>query len=144
MEVEDERIRDELRAIRLIAMETPSMIARTVPAIVVDMESQRIAFATQPADELFGYIEGSLIGQELETLIPPRLRAKHKEHFKGFVEHPVKRNMGAMDMELFGLSRDGAEFPLSLGLHPIVIGRRPCVIATILRTVGTRVKTGST
>ena len=140
MEHEDERIRDELREIRLIAMETPSLIGRTVPAIVVDMQTQRIAFATQPADDLFGYIEGSLLGLSLEKLIPERFRERHREHFAKFVACPAKRNMGAMNMELFGLSRDGTEFPISIGLHPIVIGGRPCVIATILRTVGTRVK----
>ena len=134
MEAEDERIRDELRQIRLIAMETPSLIGRTVPAIVVDMKTQRIAYATQPADELFGYIEGALLGMPLEELIPERFRERHREHFARFVAHPAKRNMGAVEMELVGLLRDGSEFPIAIGLHPIMIGGRPCVIATILRT----------
>ncbi|OYW13679.1 MAG: hypothetical protein B7Z55_16430, partial [Planctomycetales bacterium 12-60-4] len=46
---------------------------------------------------------------------------------------PVQRDMGAA-LELFGLKRDGTEFPLKVGLSPIETGDGPAVICGVFDT----------
>jgi PAS domain S-box-containing protein len=63
----------------------------------------------------FGYYEYELIGQSIEYLIPKRFHQKHIKHRNNYNENPKNRPMGS-DMELFGLKKDGTEFPVQISL----------------------------
>ncbi|HEX6532057.1 MAG TPA: PAS domain S-box protein, partial [Nitrospira sp.] len=59
-----------------------------------------------------------LIGKPVEMLLPHGVRDKHKMHRADFFVRPEPRRMGE-GRELFGLRKDGAEFPVEVGLNPI-------------------------
>ena len=63
----------------------------------------------------FGYYEFELIGQSIEYLIPKRFHQNHIKHRNNYNENPKNRPMGS-DMELFGLKKDGTEFPVQISL----------------------------
>ncbi|MBT30062.1 MAG: PAS domain-containing sensor histidine kinase, partial [Thalassobius sp.] len=52
------------------------------------------------------------------VLIPEKFRAQHPEYRKKFFHKPKLRPMG-MNLELFGLKKNGEEFPVEVSLSPI-------------------------
>jgi len=106
-------------------------VLSSVPLLIVDMDSGKILYATEEADDLFGYIPGELAGKDLHVLIPKELRDRHREHLQKYREWPRKRRMGIFGMDLMGLHRDGHTFHLAIGLVPRVVDEQRIVIATI-------------
>jgi len=86
-------------------------------AMVIANEHGRIALVNAQTEELFGYNRGELLGQPVEMLIPDRYRGGHVHFRKDYTDAPRLRPMGA-GRELFGLRKDGSEFPVEISLSP--------------------------
>jgi PAS domain S-box-containing protein len=87
-------------------------------AMVIVDQRGRIALVNSRTEELFGYKRGEMLGYSVEVLIPERFHARHLGERKGFFADPRQRAMGA-GLELFGLRKDGTEFPVEVSLSPI-------------------------
>jgi PAS domain S-box-containing protein len=82
-------------------------------------------------EKMFGYSRDALIGQPVEILVPDRYRGKHPSYRKGFMDDPQSRPMGA-GRELYGLRKDGREFPVEIGLNPIETDQGIRILSTIV------------
>jgi PAS domain S-box-containing protein len=80
----------------------------------------RIALVNSQLEALFGYERSDLIDKDLGCLIPKRFRAIHTEHVQRFLAAPTVRPMGGRT-EIFGLKRDGTEFPADISLSPLSV-----------------------
>jgi two-component system, LuxR family, sensor kinase FixL len=85
--------------------------------MIVDREG-RILFVNAMAEKMFGYGRGELIGQAMEILIPQRFRERHVHHRKEYAHGPRSRPMGA-GLDLYGVRKDGTEFPTEISLSPL-------------------------
>ena len=85
--------------------------------VILDRQS-RITLVNAQAERLFGWERRDLIGQPIEALIPERLRARHPAMVAEFARAPQNRPMGA-NLDLWGLRRDGSEFPVEVSLSPL-------------------------
>jgi PAS domain S-box-containing protein len=97
--------------------------------VVVDRDG-RIVLVNRETERIFGYDRGALRGQPIEILIPQRFRDVHPAHRAAYAIDPHSRPMG-MGLALFGLRRDGTEFPAEISLAPIRAGGRAFVTAAI-------------
>jgi len=87
-------------------------------AILVVDAGGRITRANPQVERLFGYTASELLGNLVEILIPERFRHVHPTHRAHFNEQPRMRPMGA-GLELYGLRKDGTEFPVDIMLSPV-------------------------
>ena len=99
-------------------------------AIFVTDSHGVIRGANPRAAELFGYTQTQLIGQPIETLVPERFRKRHPGHRENYNAHPRARQMGAA-LNLFGLRKDGTEFPVDIMLKPVETSKGPVVLSFV-------------
>ena len=79
------------------------------------------------AEQVFGYSRAELLGQPMEMLVPQRFRGNHPDLRRAFFADPSPRPMGA-GRDLFGVKKDGNEFPVEIGLNPIETDEGPMVL----------------
>lgn len=78
----------------------------------------RIMVVNRQAELMFGYPRCELVGQPVERLVPRRFRRAHRRHRSAYSNDPHTRPMGAA-LSLFGLRKDGTEFPAEISLSSI-------------------------
>jgi PAS domain S-box-containing protein len=100
-------------------------------AIVIVNSEGEISLANLQAEQDFGYSRAELIGRNVDLLVPTRFRNDHRAHRAGYQANPAIRSMG-VGRELFGLRRDGSEFPIEIGLAPISMRNEKLVMATVI------------
>jgi PAS domain S-box-containing protein len=107
-------------------------IIDSVPTAIVMVDGNGvIELVNAHAERLFGYSAAELEGETIEVLVPFRFRAKHPQYRTGFSKAPSARPMG-MGRDLFGLRKDGTEFPIEIGLSPITTEEGSFVVSAIV------------
>jgi PAS domain S-box-containing protein len=91
----------------------------------------RIVLVNREIERLFGRSREELLGQPVELLVPERYRGAHPGSRATFFAAPKVRSMGA-GRELFGLHKDGSEFPVEIGLTPVATAEGLFVISSIV------------
>jgi len=102
--------------------------------LMVD-KSGTLLLVNRQIEQLFGYERAELIGQSVEMLVPQRMRSQHAGDRDEFFAHSELRAMGK-GRDLYGVRKDGQEFPLEIGLNPIRTSDGMRVLASVVDISG--------
>ncbi len=118
------------RDIRLMETRFHDLLESMPDGIVMANPAGYIVVANSQAERLFGYEQGELPGRQVELLLPERFRGSHVGHRSHYFAQPRKRSMG-VGLELFGLRKNGSEFPVEISLSPLTTEETPLVMSAI-------------
>jgi len=104
----DRGLRQELALLR-------GLFEAAVLAIVVVNRAGEIVLVNAAAEALFGYRRDELVGEQMEILLPERLRETHAGMRERFTAEALTRRMG-IGLDLIACDKDGIEFPVEIGL----------------------------
>lgn len=107
------------------------MVEASPNALVLINSDGKIAYVNKYAESLFQYKKSELIGQQLGILIPDRFKKQHPGFVNMFYKYPETRQMGK-GRDLFAIKKNGQEFPVEIGLNPIVTVEGILVLAAII------------
>lgn len=102
----------------------------TLPILLVN-KTGNIILANNQALRLFGYTELQITELSVEQLIPQKYRGNHAHHRSDYEKNPLTRPMGR-GLELFGLKKNGEEFPVEVSLGHYQIEQESFVISFII------------
>ena len=84
------------------------------PLVAVNQDG-RIVVVNAQAEKTFGYKREELLGQPMDTLVAERLREKCSAYRSKFFNGSNRPDAGTT-LEIFGLRKDGTEFPVEINL----------------------------
>ena len=122
--------RDITERKRLEEKRAEDLLEAAPDAMVAVDQAGRMILANAQTERLFGYRREEILGHPVEILIPERFRQRHRGHRGKFSVEPRVRSMGA-GLELFGLHRDGTEFPVEVSLSPVEAEEGTLVVGAI-------------
>jgi PAS domain S-box-containing protein len=127
-----ERLEHELR---LSEARASGILSISADAIISIDERQRITSFNEGAERIFDYAQAEALGAPLEMLIPERFHEVHRRHVERFaVGSRVARRMGEATTPIFGLRKNGEEFPADASISKLEIaGKR--VLTVSLRDI---------
>ncbi|MBC8338639.1 MAG: PAS domain S-box protein [Alphaproteobacteria bacterium] len=99
-------------------------------AVIALGAKMNIRLFNQGAERIFGYDADEVIGQSLEMLMPERFRNGHKKHIEEFDRSRETYRLMDQRQEIFGLKKDGTEFPASASVSKLEINGE--IINTVL------------
>jgi len=107
-----------------------TLLAISPDAIVVMDAEGRIKKTNTQLERLFQYSANELLGHPIEILIPERYRQNYYAHRRAHDDQAHIRPMGAA-LELFGVCKDGTEFPIDIMLCPVETPRGRMLLGVI-------------
>ena len=106
------------------------LMASAPIAIVLVNAAGEILYANAKLCQMFGYDAAELHGYTIEHLIPDRFRRDHRNHRAVYRANPHVRAMGS-GLDLAGRRKDGAEFPIEVGLTYYPVGDDMLVMGSV-------------
>ncbi len=99
-------------------------------AIVIVDNKGCIVFINKQAERLFDYPREEVIGRPVEIFIPIAVRDVHQKHRSNYAESPEARPMEVQKL-LIGVTRQGKEVPVEIGLSPLTTEDGNFTLATV-------------
>ena len=113
------------------AAEVLRLVLESMPCGMMTTDSQgQITLVNSQTEKMFGNRREELLGRSMDMLIPERFVDQHHLSQRRYFAQSASRPMGAGQV-LYGLRRDGSEFPIEVGLSVFKIAEGDFVLSTI-------------
>jgi len=113
--------------------------ATSTDAIVILDRSSNVRYANPAVAAIFGYEPEEIVGQNVATIQPERLREGHRRGMGRFLATGTK-NLNWRAVEAIGLHRDGHEFPIEIAFSHLSPGSGNDLFAAFIRDTSVRKK----
>jgi PAS domain S-box-containing protein len=109
--------------VHLAEAKSSGILSISADAIISIDEQQRITSFNEGAAAIFGYRKEETIGAPIDMLIPERFRSVHRQEVAQFAAgRDAARRMGARAIAIFGLRKNGKEFPADAAISKFDVG----------------------
>ena len=112
--------RHSVDALRISDARWRAVIDAAVDGIIVIDARGRIEAFSRAAEQMFGYREADVIGQNVRLLMPEPDRSNHDGYLRHHLETGEKRIIG-IGRAVTGMRRDGTQFPVHLSVGAMEI-----------------------
>ncbi len=112
-------------------------LAKTATDGIISIdENKRIMLMNKAAENIFGYSQEEVLGEDIKVVIPEEYRERHDAGFERYLETGNPTIIGKT-VELEGLRKDGTKFPLELSLSVSKL-ESGCFFTAIVRDISER------
>ncbi len=108
-----------------------AILAIGADAIISLDEKMRITLFNEGAERLFGYGQGEILGQSLDTLVPERFRSRHRKDVRDFAASPIMARRMGERQAIYALHKDGTEFPAEASIAKLEVGGERVYMAMV-------------
>jgi len=129
------RLRESKEVLSKAEAKFRGLMESALDGMILVNEAGEMMHVNVQAERLFGYKEEELTGQPCEMLIPERF-SLHDRLRDAYLADPKQRPMG-IGLELFGLRKDGREFPVEISLTPLHT-EEGLIVSCVIRDVTER------
>ncbi len=112
------------------------LLESPLDAIMIVDKQGIIRMINERMEKTFGHKREELLGKQMGLLIPHKHRSAHSQHHKDYFTEPRARPMGT-GLELYGLHKDGNEFPVEISLTPLET-EGDMLVSAAIRDISTR------
>jgi PAS domain S-box-containing protein len=105
-------------------------------ALVIVNAEGKIIGSNAHTERLFGYTERELQGESMALLVPERVRPAQRQYYATFFQEP-NGNVPEAALELWGLRKDGREFPIEFCTKPLV-AEKGLLVTSVIRDITER------
>ena len=109
-----------VEALRVSAARWRAVVDAAVDGIIVIDSRGRIETVNHAAEQMFGYTEAELIGQNVRVLMPEPDRTRHDGYINRFLETGERKIIG-IGRSVTAVRRDGHQFPAHLSVGALEI-----------------------
>lgn len=106
-------------------------------AIIAMDEEHIVVLFNKAAETIFGYPAEEIVGRRVDLLIPPRFIESHRRGVERFAREEIEAQHMAKRSRVYGLRKDGSEFPAEASISKVHQNGRTTFI-TVMRDISTR------
>lgn len=106
------------------------LLVSSAEGFIISNEKGQIVLSNPAASKMFLYSSQEFEKLTIEDLVPQKFRKAHKHHRDEYNKNPVQRSMGS-GLELYGVKKNGVEFPIEISLNHIKHNEKLLVMALI-------------
>lgn len=117
----EQKVAERTRALEASQAQLHTALENAQDAVISADHNGKIIYWNQRAENFFGYSAQEVAGKLLTVIMPERFREAHSQGMKRYLATQQPKVIG-QTVELWGLKKDGTEFPLEVSLSAWKVG----------------------